>query len=162
MFSCCRMSRPPSMVMSWGRASMSSLVKTLRGFAGDLACGSGAAVAGLAGACGQFAVQGAGAGLLCVADAALAGSGDCAEADSPAVKKTSTKARMWRRTERILLTHSHLHFIAWRSRTAQRSHIVTVNDISGAGRRSRLRKFNTTRGTAEQGSTRFGVSSTEP
>jgi len=72
---------------------MSSLVRTLWGLAGE----SGVAVAGLAGVCGQFAAQGAGAGLVCGAE--LAGSVDCAEADSPAVRKTSTKARMARRTE---------------------------------------------------------------
>ena len=71
---------------------MSSLVRTLCGLAGGLAGESGVAVAGLAGVCGQFAVQGAGAVLVC--DVALAESVDCAEADSPAVENTSRKTRM--------------------------------------------------------------------
>jgi len=76
---------------------MSSLVRTLCGFAGGLAGESGVAVAGLAGVWGQFAVQGAGAGLVC--DVALAESVDCAEADSGPVAEMRTKARMARRTE---------------------------------------------------------------
>ena len=89
---------------------MSSLVMTLCGFAGGLAGEPGFAVGGLAGVCGQFAVQGAGAGLLWGEEPA--GPGDCANADGPAVKKTNAKAKILGRTEGILLTHSHFHFTA--------------------------------------------------
>ena len=66
---------------------------------------SGGAVAGLAGGWGQFAVQGAGVGLLCVGGVALAGSVDCATTPNPVVRKMNAKAKMWRRTEGILLIH---------------------------------------------------------
>src|ERR1700732_1289032 len=89
---------------------MSLLVMTLCGFAGGLAGELGFAVGGLAGACGQFAVQGAGGALLSGEEPA--GPGDCAAADSPAIEKTRMKARMWRRTERVLLIHSHFNSIA--------------------------------------------------
>lgn len=105
------------------------------GFAEGLAGESGFAVAGLAGACGQFAVQGAGVALLC--GEAPAGSGGCAEADSPAVKKTNAKAKILGRSEEILLTHSQSHFTAcWRRHDGESS-LVTVNDISTFEMKSR-------------------------
>src|SRR6266446_7300332 len=88
------------MVMSWGRASISSLVMTLCCFAGGLDGVPGFAGAGFAGVCGQFAVQGA--ALLCGEEPA--GSGDCAKAGSPEIEKTNARTKIWGRTERILLS----------------------------------------------------------
>jgi len=67
----------------------------------------------LAGACGQFAVQGA---EQCRPGGEEPRDGRLRKLQTaPAVKKTNAKAKILGRTEGILLTHSQSHFTACRA-----------------------------------------------
>src|SRR6266478_3186905 len=112
---------------------MSSSVMTLCGFAGGLDGVPGFAGAGFAGVCGQFAVQGAEEALLCGDEAG--GSGDCAKAARPEIEKMNTRAKIWGRTDRILLVVAISFYRMLAASTGSESALLTVSDISGGEKR---------------------------